>query len=146
MRPNPLRVAHVTLGLDVGGQEKLLVEFARHADRDRFALHFVSLTTRGALAADLEACGWPVTTLDAPPGFRPGLALRLAGLFRRERFDVVHTHDDRPLIYAAPAARLARPWPFQKRVRVIHTRHHQGTGLSRRQARLVSLVSRLTDR
>ena len=27
------RVVHVSFGLDVGGQEKLLVEFARHADR-----------------------------------------------------------------------------------------------------------------
>ena len=31
------RIAHVTLGLDMGGQEKLLVEFARHADIDEFA-------------------------------------------------------------------------------------------------------------
>ena len=46
-----LRVAHVTLGLDVGGQEKLLVEFARHADREGFELVFVSLTDRGQLAA-----------------------------------------------------------------------------------------------
>ncbi len=47
-------VVHLTLGLDVGGQEKLLIEFARHADRTRFRLHFVSLTTRGPLARDLE--------------------------------------------------------------------------------------------
>src|SRR4051812_3464305 len=61
-----LRVVHVTLGLEVGGQENLLVEFARHADRVRFGLHFVSLTGRGALASDIEACGWPVTALGAP--------------------------------------------------------------------------------
>ena len=34
----PYRVVHLSLGLDVGGQEKLLVEFARHADRQRFDL------------------------------------------------------------------------------------------------------------
>ena len=28
--PGPLRMAHVSLGLDMGGLEKLLVEFARH--------------------------------------------------------------------------------------------------------------------
>ena len=33
----PVTVVHLTLGLDVGGQEKLLVEFARHADRARHA-------------------------------------------------------------------------------------------------------------
>ena len=40
------RLAHVTLGLDTGGQEKLLVEFARRADRRRFELFFLSLTGR----------------------------------------------------------------------------------------------------
>jgi glycosyltransferase involved in cell wall biosynthesis len=135
---HPLTVVHLTLGLDVGGQEKLLVEFARHADRARFNLHFVSLTTRGALAGDLEACGWPVTALEAPQGLRTSLVLKLARLFRQLRADVVHTHDDRPNIHGAPAARLAG-------VRVIHTRHSQGRHLSRRQHFLVRLVSRWND-
>src|SRR5215213_6385082 len=95
---HPLRVVHVTGCLEMGGQEKLLVEFARHADRRRFALHFVSLAGRGALAADLEAAGWPVTALDAGDGLRPALVVRLARLFRRCGADVVHTHNERPLI------------------------------------------------
>jgi glycosyltransferase involved in cell wall biosynthesis len=135
-----LRVAHVTLGLEVGGQEKLLVEFARHADRERFSLHFVSLTGRGALTADIEACGWPVTALEAPQGVRPGLVGRLRRVFLRERIDVVHTHDDRPNIYGAPAARLAGVR------RVLHTRHSQGTNLSWRQRQLVRLASLGNDR
>src|SRR5437868_10562778 len=114
-----LNVVHVTGCLDVGGQEKLLVEFARHADRRRFALHFVSLEKRGPLARDLEAEGWPVTALDVPPGFWPGLVVRLARLVRRQA-DVVHTHNDRPLIYAVPAARLAGVR------RIVHTRHGRG--------------------
>jgi glycosyltransferase involved in cell wall biosynthesis len=135
----PLRVVHVTLGLEVGGQEKLLVELARHADRRRVALHFVSLGTRGVLAGDIEACGWPVTALGAPDGLRPGLVPRLARLFREARADVIHTHDDRPNIYGAPAAKLAG-------ARVVHTRHSQGSRLSRRQALLVAAVARCTDR
>ena len=135
----PLNVVHVTLGLDVGGQEKLLVEMARHADRSRFRLHVVSLTTRGVLAEDIEACGWPVTALGAPEGLRPGIVLRLARLFRRLRADVVHTHDDRPNIYGAPAGKLAG-------ARVVHTRHSQGTRLTARQRWLVRLISSFDDR
>lgn len=136
-----LRVAHVTLGLDMGGQEKLLVEFARCADRRRFDLHFVSLGGRGVLADDLEAWGWPVETLGEPSGFRPGLVLRLARLLREERIDVVHTHDERPHIYGAFAARLAGVR------RLIHTRHHgMAFRLTPRQAGLVRLAARLTDR
>ena len=44
----PWRVAHVSLGLEMGGMERLLVEFARHADRQRFQLHFICLKSRGA--------------------------------------------------------------------------------------------------
>jgi glycosyltransferase involved in cell wall biosynthesis len=135
-----MRIVHVTLGLDVGGQEKLLVEFARHADRRRFDLHFVSLTTRGTLAGDLEECGWSVRALGAHPGLRPGIICQLAKLFHRLRPDVVHTHDDRPNIYSVPATKLSGVR------RVIHTRHHQGTSLSKRQAFLVRLVSLGNDR
>src|SRR5262245_43487696 len=135
-----LHVVHLTLGLDVGGQEKLLVEFARHVDRSRFALTFVSLTTRGALAGDLEACGWPVVALEAPQGLRADLVWRLACLFRRLRADVVHTHDDRPNVHGAPAARLGGV------SRVIHTRHSQGTRLSRRQEWLVRAASEFNNR
>lgn len=133
------RVVHVTGCLEMGGQEKLLVEFARHADRRRFALHFVSLAGRGALADDLEALGWPVTALDARPGLRPGLVLTLAQRFRSWGAQVVHTHNERPLIYAAPAARLARAR------RVIHTKHGRGAGKSRRQLWLTALAARCVD-
>jgi sugar transferase (PEP-CTERM/EpsH1 system associated) len=135
-----LRVAHVSWGLNVGGLEKLLVEFARHADRARFDLHFVSLTTRGTLADDLEAQGWPVTALDEPGGLQPALVLRLAHLFRRARIDVVHTHDERPLLYGAAAARVARVR------RVVHTRHGQKARNTRRQRWLFRLASSFADR
>src|SRR5262249_60231434 len=67
-RRRRLRVVHVTQGLDMGGLEKLLVEFARHADRDRFELHFVSLGGRGVLAREVEACGWSVPALPGADG------------------------------------------------------------------------------
>jgi glycosyltransferase involved in cell wall biosynthesis len=133
-------VAHITLGLEMGGQEKLLVEFARHADRAQFALHFVSLTTRGSLARDIEAAGWPVTALEMPSGLRLRLMLRLASFFRRWQIDVVHTHDERPHIHGVVAARVARV------PRVIHTRHGQALRLTRRQTALVNLAAGLTDR
>jgi glycosyltransferase involved in cell wall biosynthesis len=135
-----LRVAHISLGLDVGGQERLLVEFARHARRDRFDLTFVSLTDRGKLAETIESCGWPVLTMNESPGLRPGMSWRLARLFRKQKFDVVHTHDDRPLLYAAPAAKLARV------KRLIHTHHHGFLpGISRRQMLMIGLSARFAN-
>ncbi len=133
-------VAHVTFGLDVGGLEKLLVEFARHVDRDRFALEFISLGGRGRLAGDVEACGWPVSALEEAQGLRPGLVVKLVRLLRARRFDVVHTHDNRPLVYGGLAARVAGV------PRLIHSRHGRSFGTSGREIALVGLVSRLTDR
>jgi glycosyltransferase involved in cell wall biosynthesis len=133
-------VAHVSLGLDVGGQERLLVEFARHADRARFALIFVSLTGRGKLAETIEALGWPVLALEEPCGLRPRLIPRLAALFRRLACDVIHSHDDKPLLYGSLAAKLARIR------RHVHTQHH---GLlpqmTPRQCRLVAWAGRLAS-
>jgi glycosyltransferase involved in cell wall biosynthesis len=145
MSPTPVtianhRVVHISFGLDVGGQEKLLVEFARHADRARFDLMFVSLGGRGELANDLESHGWRVVALEQPHGLKPGLSCRLARLFHDERPSVVHTHDGRSLLYAAPAVRLARVPLF------VHTCHGLIPRGTRRQEALVSLVSRLADR
>jgi glycosyltransferase involved in cell wall biosynthesis len=138
--PRRRRVAHITLGLDTGGQEKLLVEFARHADWRRFDLFFLSLTTRGRLAREIEAQGWPVVALTEPPGFRPAIAWHLVPWLRRWRIDVVHTHDSKPLIYGRPAACLAGVR------RLVHTRHFARLQtISRRQTLLTTLTGRLAD-
>jgi glycosyltransferase involved in cell wall biosynthesis len=124
----------------MGGLEKVLVEFARHADRERHHLEFISLGHRGVIAEEIEATGWPVTALGMPSGLHPGLFLRLARLLRRRRIDVVHTHDDRPHLYGTVASRLAGVG------RVIHTRHGRSPHLSRRQKALVRLAAGWIDR
>jgi glycosyltransferase involved in cell wall biosynthesis len=139
-RSSPIRVVHVVGQLEMGGMEKLLIEFARHADRKRFDLHFVSLGKRGILADEIEGLGWDVTALESKPGLRPSLVFRLARLFRAIRPEVVHSHNTRPLLYAGPAARLAG-------VRcVVHTRHGQRFGAARRETMAFRLASFTADR
>lgn len=133
------RVVHVSLGLDVGGQERLLVEFARHADREKFDLAFVSLTTRGKLADAIEDLRWPVVAMNESSGFSLGRFFRLGRTLRALEADVVHTHDDAPLVYGSLGGKWGRVG------RHVHTHHH---GLlptvSRRQQRMVAWASRLT--
>jgi len=135
-----VKVVHVSFGLDVGGQEKLLVEFARHTDPERFDLRFISLGLRGRLAEDIEALGWPVTDLGAPSGLRPSLIVKLALLFRRWRPAVVHTHDHRSLYYAVLAVRLTGV------PRVVHTCHGRDVRATPRQVATARHLSRLVDR
>ena len=73
----PLRVVHVASQMVTGGMEKLLVEFARHADRSRFDLRFVALVLGGALrmissgaAGQLPPCRSAGT--EATPGVPSG--------------------------------------------------------------------------
>jgi len=113
----------------------LLVEFARHADRGRFELGFVSLGARGSVAAEIEGCGWKVLAMGEPRGCRPGLVVRLTELFRRSRFDIVHVHNIRPLLYGGMAARLAGV------PGVVQTRHGRQSGFAMA-ARLANVVTR----
>ncbi|MGI6415821.1 MAG: glycosyltransferase [Thermoguttaceae bacterium] len=134
------RVAHVSLGHNVGGMEKLLVEFARHADRGRFQLDFISLQSRGKLAPEIEAGGWNTHALEKRPGLRPGIIWKLAWLLRGLQADVVHTHNTVAFFYGLPAARLARVR------RVIHTRHGQRGGAPNRQTVAFRWLSRFADK
>jgi glycosyltransferase involved in cell wall biosynthesis len=136
---NRILVVHVILQLTTGGMEKLLVEFAKHVDRRRFDLHFVSLTTKGAVAEELEREGWPITALNVPAGLRPELVFRLASLFRRWKPNIIHVHNSKPLIYAGPSARMARV-PC-----LVYTRHGQRRGATRRQTFLLKAASRCAN-
>jgi len=87
----PITVAHVIVGLDVGGAERFLLRLVgAHRDNPAYRHRVISLTTPGALAPRLEEMGVRVealgmrTLLDAP---RTGLRLRR--ILRRERPDVL---------------------------------------------------------
>ena len=138
--PRRIRVLHLSPSLDQGGLEKLQIEFARYADRDRFDLRFVALQHGGITVEELREFGWPVEVLNKPAGLRPLKILDLARRLRRNRIDVLHTHNNGPLIYGAPAARLARV-PV-----VVHTRHHgRDHAVNHREIALSTAATRLVD-
>ncbi|WP_442511950.1 glycosyltransferase [Novipirellula sp. SH528] len=137
---NVKRIIHISLGTHVGGMEKLLVEFARFTDRTRFELTFVSLQQRGELAAEIESHQWPVIAMDKTDGLKPKLVAQLAGVIRRIKPDVVHTHNTTAYLYGVSAAVIARV------PRIIHTRHGQRFDSSRRQTRIFRGLSPWVDR
>ena len=137
--PIPQRIVHVTFGLDLGGLERLLLEIADKTLPERQQLFFVSLGTMGIVATEIRKLGWPVVCLHRPTGVCPSLLFSLARIFLGVRPDVVHTHDARALIYAAPAARLMRV------KRVIHTQHGQNLGMTPRRLKLLRFAAKMTD-
>ncbi len=127
-----MHVVHVVFSLDVGGQERVILDLAQGAIERGHRATVISLSPGGTLRG--RFAGIPVETVAKAEGFTPALIPRLARRFRALRPDVVHTHNASPLIYGAPAARamLVR--------RVIHTKHGAADG-----GPAIRYVSRLAD-
>lgn len=82
--------------------------------------HRVRVLTLGNVDGKMAPEFRSVAPLDAVPkrahGIDPVLPFRLARWFREHHVDVVHTHNELPLIYGAPGGRLARK-------AVVHSKH-----------------------
>lgn len=116
----PLRVCHVSLTLKTGGLERLLADLARHHDREICQPEYLAIHEVGRFADEIRAAGGIVHQLQ--PAGRLGQIRQMCRLFRTRQFDVVHTHNTYPHIYASLAARLAGV-PI-----VVNTRHGQRAG------------------
>lgn len=118
--PRTVRVCHVSLTLKTGGLERLLADIARHHDANRCQVEFLALNEVGRFANVIREAGCRVHSL--PTSGRIGQLRQMVRLFRAGKFDVVHTHNTYPHIYASIAARIARI-PV-----VVNTRHGQRSG------------------
>lgn len=134
------RICHVSLGLCTGGMERLLVEFARCHDRQRYELHFLALHTLGQPAVDIREAGCQVHVLPDRQG-RPWSQWRtLVEFFKTLRPDVVHTHNAYPHFYGTLAARWCR-MPV-----VLNTRHGRRIGNTWKARTLFWIAGLLADR
>lgn len=111
-------IVHVLSSYGVGGQERVALDLAIGQKARGHDVSVISLAPPpdGAMADEFAAAGIPVGRVAKRDGLDPTLVPRLASALRDRRADVVHTHNPMPLIYGAPAARLAR-------AAAIHTKH-----------------------
>jgi glycosyltransferase involved in cell wall biosynthesis len=111
----------------MGGQERVALDLAIQQRASGHHVLAVSLAPgpEGPLAADFRLHEAVVGSVPKGNGFDPSLFGRLAKWFRRERVDVVHTHNPQPLIYGAPGGKLAR-------AAVVHTKHGANPDAPRR--------------
>ncbi|MGH7437652.1 MAG: glycosyltransferase [Polyangiaceae bacterium] len=113
-----LSICHVLWSVEIGGAERVVLDLAKV---QKAAGHRVAVLTLsnpdGALSGEMRQV---VDTLDSVPkrarGLDPTLPFRLARWFRAHRAEVVHTHNELPLIYGAPGGKMAG-------ARVVHTKH-----------------------
>ncbi len=103
----PIRVMHVVAVLSLSGMEHGVIKQVNRLDPRRFApsiccLGFQREETRAVLDARV-----PVHELGKASGRDLRVIGRLAALLRRERIDIVHSHNWQTFFYAVAAAALA---------------------------------------
>jgi glycosyltransferase involved in cell wall biosynthesis len=96
-----VRVLEVVDTLEAGGMEHQLVHLINRLDPERFHFEVCCLRHAGVNADKLNH-GVPVHTLRKAEGFQWSAVNGLRGILQKG-FDVVHTHNLSPLIYAALA-------------------------------------------
>ncbi len=87
-----ISVCHLLPALPAHGAEQLLLDIARKTDRDRISLSVCLISGLGPLVKDFESLGIPVTYIPKRSRKDLSVVLRLAAFFRKNRFDIVHTH------------------------------------------------------
>lgn len=96
-------LAHIVYSLQIGGLEELVLNLVRKTSRTRYRLAVIVLREDGPLSLEIEKLGIPVHRLGGGEGFSWPLIRQLAALLRREKIDMVHTHDLGPFIYGGLA-------------------------------------------
>ena len=136
-----VHVMQATFGMNFGGMERVIADLCRCADSRRYRFTVCCLNVRGPLADEVEAGGIPV--LYCQNQTRLGKYMRpfeLGRLLRRERVDILHTHNTTAFIDGLIGARLAGV-PI-----MIHTDHCKNYPIERRWMIAENIASRLVDK
>ncbi len=127
----PRKVFYLLDSLNVGGTETQAVELALRLPPSRYRITMGCLRAEGPLLEKLKGSAvrvqefHPKGGLDSPSGIYQ--VLRLAAYLRREKFDVVHTHDLWSNLMGVTAARLAAvPAIISSRRDLAHFDWYQG--------------------
>ena len=136
-----IRVCHVSMCLQTGGLERLLVDFARFHDHKKYELQFLALAGDGQPADDIRAAGCAVQVLNDSLSIRKLRSLaQLVQHLKKQHVQIVHTHNTYAQFYGTLAAKLAGV-PI-----VINTQHGGGCGDSWKARWQFKLANRWTQR
>lgn len=138
MKPKPIKVAHITLSMNTGGIENFIVNVIKSLN-DAYNFTVGCLDSGGPLLKEVERLGHKSFVLNRRPGFDWKLLFNLIRIFRREKFDLIHTHNEAAHFYGGLAAKLAGV-PYL--ITTEHSRHDLDERLRRRvEKRFLALLT-----
>ena len=137
MTTRPIHVAHLVLGLRIGGLEMVVVNLV-HGARQSAVRHSVyCLDEQGELGAMLAGEGTVVRFLNRRIPRDWWLPRRLAQVAREDRVDVIHAHNFTPFVYSTLSHMLSSGPPV---VATFHNTRLASWGA--RRSNVVRLLSR----
>jgi glycosyltransferase involved in cell wall biosynthesis len=106
------RILHVINSLDIGGNERFLLQLLEHLPKERF-FQGVCVPDRGKdatrdLQVECKRIGIPITVFQTAGNLDATVLLRLGRIIQKGHYDIVHTHLIYSQIYGRLAAWLAR--------------------------------------
>ncbi|MBI5588797.1 MAG: glycosyltransferase family 4 protein [Deltaproteobacteria bacterium] len=117
----------ITHDLAIGGLQQVVVSICKTIDRDRFDVSVLCLRELGDFAGDVRRLGIKVIHLPQKKGGVDYLSfLKVAWVLRRERTEIIHTHNTQPFIDGTIGALMSgvktivhtdhgRPFPDKRR-------------------------------
>lgn len=140
VRTTPVGVCHVSMHLATGGLERLLVEFSRLHDRERYRPQFMALSDLGKPAEDIRTNGCEADSLRFGEVGKLAIVRALAKRLGDTDVRVVHTHNTYAHFYGTIASRLAGV-PI-----VINSQHGRGCGPTWKHRMQFRIANRWTRR
>ncbi len=111
MQANKVKLLKFLAFFAIGGTERQVVNLVRGLDVSKFELHLACFKRWGEFLEEIETLTIPISEYRINCLYNPQTVrqqLRFAGFLRRNRIQVVHTYGFYSMVFAVPAARLAR--------------------------------------
>ncbi|MDD3643025.1 MAG: glycosyltransferase [Candidatus Krumholzibacteria bacterium] len=132
---------HIIHSLEYGGAQRVVWNYAKFHDRERYRLGIVSFMAGGGMAGEIERLGVRVRALGMHSS-DPRVIRRLRRILAETGARIVHFHNPLPLFLGLPAASLAR---VPARVMTEHSTDFPGRGGGRLAAPLYRRLRRSLD-
>ena len=94
-----IRLMQITHDLAIGGLQQVVVNICRTINRDLFDISVLCLRDLGEFVPEVEKLGIPVFYLPQKESGTDYLSfLKVAKILRKEKIEVIHTHNTQPLV------------------------------------------------